>query len=111
MSDITDNLQFEMERRVIVFHKDTSMPDGTQLGFDGDPNNVDPNNTDGEFLIYNCPQNTRYAESNGTQWYKKEKPNIWRQFSGGSEIDWTVDQNESAYIHYNNINKIDGGDF
>jgi len=83
-------LQFEIERRIINFHKDTSMPDGSQLGFDNDPNTALNGATPGETLIYNCPQHSRFAQSDGIQWYKKESPNLWEQFggdSGGGEID------------------------
>lgn len=72
-----ERLQFEMQRRVILFRRDTTMPDGTQLGYDGDPNNATLGVTDGETLIYNSPTGTRYEQTDGTQWYKKEKPNVW----------------------------------
>jgi len=55
-----DNVIFELERRSILFHKDTSMPDETQLGYNGNPNLAINGNTDGETLIYNSPSGTRY---------------------------------------------------
>lgn len=55
-------LGFELERRLILFHKDTSMPDATQLGYVGDPNNAINGHTDGETLLYNCPSGTRYLD-------------------------------------------------
>ena len=58
----TDQLGFEMERRVIVFHRDTTMPDDTQLGYTGDPNNVVNGNTPGETLLYNAPSGTEYLD-------------------------------------------------
>jgi hypothetical protein len=51
---------FEIERRGIIFHRDTSMPDETQLGYSGNPNNVSNGNTPGESLLYNCPSGTTY---------------------------------------------------
>ena len=77
---LIDDLLFETGRRVVAFSPSTSMPDLSQLGYDGDPNLADPLNSDGEFLLYNCPQHTRYGQSDGTQWYKKESPNLWEQF-------------------------------
>jgi len=59
-----DDLLFETERRSILFHRGTSMPDGTQLGYDGDPNDADPLTSDGEFLLYHCPSGTRYVQKN-----------------------------------------------
>lgn len=35
----------------------------------------------------------------------------WIDFISSGGVDWTVDQGGSEYIHYNNINKIDGGSF
>ena len=57
-----DDLLFEVERRIIVFHKDTSMPDESQLGYTGDPNNAVNGNTDGETLLHNCPSGSRYLD-------------------------------------------------
>jgi len=57
-----DELGFEVERRVIIFHRDTSMPDDTQLGYVGDPNNVINGNTDGETLLYNSPSGSKYLD-------------------------------------------------
>jgi len=55
-------LGFEIERRVIVFHKDTTMPDNSQLGFTGNPNNVIEGNTAGETLLYNSPSGTQFID-------------------------------------------------
>jgi len=57
-----ENLAFETERRVVLFHRDTSMPDDTQLGYTGDPNAVINGNTDGETLLYNSPSGTKYLD-------------------------------------------------
>lgn len=72
MSQI-DDLLFETERRSILFHKGTSMPDSTQLAYDGDPNLADPVNTDGEFLLHYCPSGTRYLQKNVTPYQLWEK--------------------------------------
>ena len=80
---LIDDLLFETGRRIIHFSKDTSLSSSLPLDYDGDPNLADPLNSDGEFLIYNCPQHTRYGQSDGTQWYKKESPNLWEQFGAG----------------------------
>jgi hypothetical protein len=61
MADIND-LLFEIERRSIIFHRDTSMPDGSQLGYTGNPNYVDPGNSDGQFLLYHSPSGTHYLD-------------------------------------------------
>lgn len=65
-----DDLQFEMERRMILFHRDTSMPDATQLGYVGDPNLIVTPVTPGETLLYNAPSGTRYLDK-GTSPYSR----------------------------------------
>lgn len=77
----------EIERRVILFKSSTTMPDGSLLGYNGDPNAANPLASDGEFLIYNCPVGTRYQEDDGTQWYKKSLPNTWLEFGSGSVVE------------------------
>jgi len=68
-----NELGFEIERRGIIFHKDTSMPDGSQLGYSGNPNNAINGNTPGESLIYNCPSGTMYIDKNITPYYIYDK--------------------------------------
>ncbi len=47
-----DSLQFEMERRVILFKPTTTMPDLSSLGYNADPNLiVFPPATPGEELL------------------------------------------------------------
>ena len=89
-----DSLQFEMERRVILFTPITSMPDDTSLGYNGDPNLANPSNSDGEFLLYHSPNSTRYAEFDASQnvlqeWYKEGQPNTW-SFLGSGALDTSV---------------------
>ncbi len=57
-----DDLNFELERRIILFHRDTSLPDDSQLGYVGDPNAAINNNSPGETLLYNCPAGARYLD-------------------------------------------------
>ena len=71
---------FELQRRVVLFNPNTTLADTTQLGYDGDPNDVINGNTPGETLIYNSPMGTRYQESDGTQWFKGSMPNTWYKF-------------------------------
>ena len=68
-----EDLGFELERRTIIFHKDTSMPDGSQLGYVGDPNNVIPSNSPGEALLFNCPSGTSYYDKTTSPYRKWEK--------------------------------------
>ena len=84
-----DSLQFEMERRVILFKPTTTMPDLSQLGYNADPNLIVTPSTPGETLLYNCPNNTRYvnydASGNTVQeWYKHSQPNYWLPLGGVS---------------------------
>lgn len=84
-----DSLQFEMERRVILFKPTTTMPDLSQLGYNADPNLIVTPSTPGETLLYNCPNNTRYvnydASGNTVQeWYKHSQPNYWLPLGGAS---------------------------
>jgi len=105
-----DSLQFEMERRVILFKPTTTMPDLSQLGYNADPNLVVTPSTPGEQLIYYSPNNTRYvnydASGNTVQeWYKHSQPNGWRELgSGGGSIygtdssTWQLDMPASGVI-------------
>lgn len=83
-----DSLQFEMERRVILFKPTTTMPDLSQLGYNADPNLiVSPLSTPGETLLYFSPNNTRYVNydpSGNTvqEWYKHSQPNGWKPLGG-----------------------------
>ena len=86
-----DSLQFEMERRVILFKPTTTMPDNTQLGYNADPNLIVSPATPGQTLIYNSPNDTRYVnyDASGnviTEWYKKAQPNGWLPLTGGGSI-------------------------
>ena len=87
-----DSLQFEMERRVILFKPTTTMPDLSQLGYNADPNLIVSPSTPGEQLLYYSPNNTRYVnyDASGntiTEWYKKAQPNGWLPLgSGGGSI-------------------------
>jgi len=76
------NLQFEMERRVVVFKSTTTMPDNTLLGYNGDPNMAALGVNPGQTLIYMCPFATFYIEDNGELWYKKTVPNTWVKVGG-----------------------------
>ena len=109
-----DSLQFEMERRVILFKPTTTMPDLSQLGYNADPNlivspPVDP--LSGEFLLYYSPNNTRYvnydASGNTVQeWYKHSLPNGWRPLGSDSSTNiygtdsstWQLDMANSGVI-------------
>jgi hypothetical protein len=83
------SLQFEIERRVILFKPTTSMPGGSQLGYNADPNLITSPSTPGEQLLYYCPNDTRYAQFDLsgnvlTEWYKKAQPNGWLPLGGGT---------------------------
>ena len=96
-------LQFEMERRVVLFHRNTTMPDNSLLGYEGNPNEVINGNTSGETLIYNSPRATFYQELNdGTLWYKTKLPNIWEQVGSNSEgNDYIWNELLEKYINKN----------
>jgi hypothetical protein len=88
---LLEDLGFETERRGIVFHKGTSMPDASQLGYDGDPNLANPLVSDGEFLLHNCPSGTRYIQKNVSPhvfWKKAaDSPGgIWLQEASGGSV-------------------------
>ena len=84
------SLLFELQRRIVLFRPGTVMPDGSSLGFDGNPNAVtdipSESRTPGEILIYTCPINSRYGDSAGNQWYKKEAPNTWRRIIDSEDL-------------------------
>ena len=96
MAERIPGLQFEMQRRVILFRSTTTMPDGSTLGYNSDPNNAVNDNTPGETLLYNCPVGTRYQEDNGTQWIKQGSPNTWKTIA--FQGDGTGDKNFSINI-------------
>jgi len=85
-----ESLQFEMERRVILFKPTTTMPDLSQLGYNADPNLIVTPITPGEQLLYNCPVDTRYAQLDASQnviqeWFKKAMQNTWLHLGSGSD--------------------------
>jgi hypothetical protein len=74
-------LQGEMERRPVIFLKNTTMIDDTVLNYDDDPNNiVEMGPDEGQNLIYGSPQFTLYGQTDGTIWIKEATPNIWRRY-------------------------------
>lgn len=81
-----ESLGFELERRIILFHRDTSMPDGSQLGYSGNPNDAINGNTAGETLLCNCPSGTKYLDkslSPYSMWEKVEdiQSGLWVNLS------------------------------
>ena len=81
----TDELLFEMQRRVVLFNSGTTMPGGATLGYEGDPN-LASTSTAGQTLLYNSPQGTHYIQrTNGHLWYKQyTSPNIWINLTTGN---------------------------
>jgi len=86
----TDQLGFEVERRVIILHRDTSMPDDTQLGYIGDPNNAINGNSDGETLLYNSPSGTAYIDK-GSSLHER-----WAKVQDGAGGLWELDAGEDV---------------
>jgi len=101
------DLLFELQRRVVLFRPGTVMPDGSSLGFDGNPNSITAidvgSRTPGEILIYACPINSRYGESDGTQWYKKEVPNVWKKFIDSDALEEILIGNNESKTHKETI--------
>ncbi len=84
-----DSLQFEMERRIVLLHRDTSMPDDTQLGYVGDPNSVINGNTPGETLLYNAPSGTKFLDKGADPYERYIKVRdtaggLWDTDAGGA---------------------------
>jgi hypothetical protein len=111
------NIQFEIERRVILFTPKTSMPDATQLGFNGDPNTITMPNTPGEQLIFFSPVATRYAQMDMAldnvvqEWAKKTLPNGWVPLGGGDigasgtdSSTWQLNQQNEGVV----LKDVDG---
>lgn len=81
----TDELGFELERRVVLFKSGTVMPDGSLLGYNADPNNASLGTTAGQTLIVNSPIGTLYIEDDGTMWRKTTlSTNTWVLMGSGS---------------------------
>ena len=106
-----DSLQFEMERRVILFKPTTTMPDLSQLGYNADPNLIVSPSTPGEQLLYFSPNNTRYVNydvsgNTITEWYKHSQPNGWMPLGSDSSSNiygtdsstWQLDMDASGMI-------------
>jgi len=85
--------QFEIERRVITWSPLTTLNDGiTPLGYDGDPNLVNPLGTPGEQWLYSIPIGQFYKQSNATLWWKNGSPNTWINIvtgGGGGTVEGT----------------------
>lgn len=87
MAITIDNIWFETQRRIALYKTGTVMPDSSLLGYDGDPNAVDKDNTDGELLLYYSSQGSLFQQSNGDMWRKNLTPNTWIPIGGGSGIE------------------------
>jgi len=85
------------------------MPDLSQLGYNADPNLIVTPSTPGETLIYNCPNGTKYinTDTSGntiTEWTKKAQPNGWIPVGSGGSIygtdssTWQLDLSNSGII-------------
>jgi hypothetical protein len=99
-----DSLQFEMERRVILFKPVTTMPDNSQLGYNADPNLIASPSTPGENLLYYSPNNTRYVNYDASgntliEWYKKAQPNGWAPIGGDSSINMFGTESETWQLN------------
>jgi len=90
--------QFEIERRVVLFKSTTTLPSGSPLGYNGNPNSVINGNSDGETLLYNSPIGTTYMQDSGVFWVKKVSQNIWEVLSGASLVE---DRNVDIYSNFN----------
>jgi len=83
--------QFEIERRVITWSPLTTLNDKvTPLGYDGDPNAVNPLGTPGEQWLYNLPIGQFYKQSNATLWWKTTTPNTWINIAAGGSTGAVV---------------------
>lgn len=98
-----EDLLFETERRSILFHRGTSMPDGSQLAYDGDPNNAAPDNSDGEFLLHYSPSGTRYLQKASIPY------TIWEKLEDGAGGIWAKSKAEFDTNVYLQTNSDIGG--
>jgi hypothetical protein len=86
-----EDLGFEIERAPRIFHRDTTMPDESQLGYIGDPNSVVNGNTPGESLLYNAPSGTKFVDKTSSPyeiWEKIEDTagGVWVSTYGNTTI-------------------------
>lgn len=89
----TDEIWFETQRRIVLFKEGTVMPDGSLLGYNGNPNNTN-NSTPGQTLLLNSPIGTLFIQTDGTMWRKTVlATNTWVTLgdgtggSGGSTVN------------------------
>lgn len=69
MSITLANLQTEIKRVPRLLKPTTSLSLGI-LGWDSDPNLVDPTNSEGEYLLYNIASGSFYLTTLGSLWCK-----------------------------------------
>ena len=86
MAITIDNIWFETQRRIALYRTGTVMPDSSLLGYDGNPNAVDRDNSDGELLLYYSSQGSLFQQSTGDMWRKSLLPNTWVTIGGGSGL-------------------------
>jgi len=107
LQDQINSLVFEMQRRVILFNPNTTMPDGTTLGSTSGISStqspqelyLNPPATpgNGALLLIHSPIGTRYQDANGVQYYKRRNPTTlvleWVAFvasTGSGSVDLAV---------------------
>lgn len=90
MATQLETLQFELERRVIIFTPNTTLQDLSLLEYNANPNDASSGapSTGGEYLLYASPNSTRYAQfdSSGNilqEWFKQGQPNTWVKMASG----------------------------
>ncbi len=92
-------LQFEMERRSVIFHRDTTLVSGNPLGYTGNPNLANGDNSSGEMLLTRCPAGSFYVDKGAnpqTFWVKLQDGvgGVWVRSDGfvsggeGGNITW-----------------------
>jgi len=74
----------DIQSRAILYSSTSVISSGTTLGYDGNPNNVDPNLSLGETVLYNSDIGTLYVQSDGSMW-RVESQGIWRQIDPSQE--------------------------
>jgi len=111
-----ESLGFETERRLILFHRDTTMPDNSQLGYVGDPNDITEPTTSGQVLLFNCPAGTQFLDKGQTPmvlWTKRvDTPGgVWIESWTGTESSsgtGNLDGGSASSI-YLQVQSVEGG--
>ena len=93
-----ETVQFEVERGFKLLKSTTTMPDNSQLGYDGDPNLAVLNTTAGQSLLHHSPLGTGFIQQDGTGWQKVEQTagGLWKKVGYDADLKIYIDNADTT---------------